>query len=57
MFKKKKSGSMLYKLEILIKVGGMYILELGTFGFRAEIVISSSGSEKNEKLTIVPSVY
>ena len=57
MFKKKKSGSILYKLEMLIKVVGIYILDIGTFGFRTEIVISSSESEKNEILTIVPSVY
>ena len=57
MFKKRKSGSILHKLEILIKVRGIYILELGTFGFRAQIIITSSGSEKTEKLTILPSVY
>ena len=57
MFKKKKSGSILHKLEILIKVRGIYILELGIFGFRAQIIITSSGSEKTEKLTILPSVY
>ena len=54
MFKKKESGSILYKLEILIKVGRIYILELGTFGFPAQIVISSSGSEK---LTSASSIY
>ena len=33
MFQKTKRGSILYKLKILIKVGSMYILELGTSGF------------------------
>ena len=50
MFKKKESGSILYKLEILIKVERIYILQLGTFDFRAQIVIRSSGSEKPKTL-------
>ena len=36
---------------------GIYILELGTFGFRPQFVMSSSGSQKPEKLTSIPSVY
>ena len=54
MFKKKKSGSILHKLEILIKVRGIYILELGAFGFRAQIIITSSGSEKTRKTNNPP---